>query len=1816
MIQSLVRGGSPVLACSLWPLVSLRGAVFSAMPLAAYTRRRLLDQSSSFVSDASEAASSSEWPWAAAPEGSCSGDGGVWSCVDHNNVVRVFRGPRSCSSALLLRAVAVGPVLRVMLLPSLRAVLTLEETSGHSGGVQRSVRIYRWTDNDDNAQAEHADTEEKDAECEAESSADPSLPPPSAVDVLELVSVSAAELAASRVPAAPGVRRVPPFSPSLVSVCHSSGTVALAHDTQIRLFDLSDIFGHGHSTHDTNTHSTGTRNSRHRTGKEAHREEMEEPGASPLLADPDDSSLSRSASLSSSVRPVVRRFLLSYCLHPLATLESPFVIRHLDLKQSFLSFSARNETKLLCIRWNITRTHDTEAAGDTLGDDEWTDVKMPLPRVGSVGALPPTSAPAPAAPPKRQSASQIAAANASAAAAASAKAAAAAAAALAAQQPFELIGVRRADPDLRLRVRADVDLRECSLVLHRRFSPADQIHTVQLVPTLGDQTRRNQRAEVRHRDRLQAEKAHSHTLPHSSPAGLHSSSSFVSAAAPPISAVRGSLRAGAGGPPLRASAQSPGMQLGSPSRGALAASSHVAMAASPSVSRAPALLSAKQELFAMLGQGLPTLPFTVPLVSEFGSSPGSASLVAPGSSFYSAANPSAASGPPVVVELLDEEDDGPGGGLAGGAGGAAKIAAVLQQLEDMEDQAEADDTWEHETHTSTDNSDEEKAGRRSHSDDSSAAVPPASSPCRVGACVDLHVRLLVSTAEECYSYDLDADVRLSTYVFEHDLLVLATRGSFLLALTTAGLEIHSLWSAHPMLQFLTVPLCVQRDEPITAKGMDCKRKVQDMLVTDEWILFRQSAAPYAPMGSRSGSSSNLVQLSSTPPASRFPSSSASFDPCDCWPPFPVQCLPSVVDVYSKVISPLALRSMRSSATATPSAIRLFTEASIMLTQRMAQIRACVGDEPEESAAGHSSAGFLRLCSELASVAHSLSSAHSHLAHLFLSSHELGLACYFFCYQSHLPLPQLWSELQEAMRAEAKLAATSNGAAAEGMLLASSRCVTKLLIKLLLFPSLAEQHLLRTSPALISSFVHHLESHAPHLLASVLLKTYLLHTPYDPKEVLRVLEDNSKKGNYEAQSASGGTAGGTGYSSYRPSRGASSAGTPTGSASGSVSGSYRVRPVVFHTFVQALMHLQIQSASSSAALVAGAHSSLSNPMAPGQSGRDCAAILLNSFSAQSLEHLLVTYSALLRSWPHRHTLVEFLRSSVPSSLLEVCIVLTQRGDMHVHEGVDMMMGTQAAAAILQRHNDHAAVSSSLLSPVCAVVPLLPPHLCIYLECSVSPFMLSQDIGSSLETNHSMSIPPWDTSDSDMHSFEEHAPQPQASQVGESSPAPVAGGVAVFEPYHVRHNDLHSPHQVVLRESSVRAHRSGISAHGRTGRRSHAMSRDQVADLVVQLACVYLQQEIAEQAAAGSTAHASQRGVSPSSVSPPASSLGLRRAASSSSLSSATASAADFGSKHSLVPWWRAAWLDELAPSASPRMRKLQALLCGPLPMTRQHFQRIFALLLRLMHSSPQSVLSAVTCVSDPVRASLLLLVLPRVGQLAAALRLLVARAPERCMWPYAQIYCGDTHTQRHDTGDTQPSVQSVPSAVSCVPPRLLHWQLLHAILLTQLVAAARHTTHDRGSAQSGERTPLSASVVLMPPPPPPPSSSLSCVPGSASSLLLSGLLPPDLIAQIDAATSSDTHAHEAAGDAANETASSPTAAPVASDTSSILVRSCVLHRLYVFLLERLVERHSPCEFLTFIPACGAASFYLTFVQKNFSWQRQQQTDNNEPQRRSG
>jgi hypothetical protein len=74
---------------------------------------------------------------------------------------------------------------------------------------------------------------------------------------------------------------------------------------------------------------------------------------------------------------------------------------------------------------------------------------------------------------------------------------------------------------------------------------------------------------------------------------------------------------------------------------------------------------------------------------------------------------------------------------------------------------------------------------------------------------------------------------------------------------------------------------------------------------------------------------------------------------------------------------------------------------------------------------------------------------------------------------------------------------------------------------------------------------------------------------------------------------------------------------------------------------------------------------------------------------------------------------------------------------------------------------------------------------------------------------------------------------------------------------------------------------------------------------------------------------------------------------------------------------------------------------------------------------------------------LVLVLPRFGRLTAALRLLAAHAPF-CLLPFAHTYGGDASPH---TGFA--SSAAAATSLSPSPTVLLHWQLLHGVLLLHL-----------------------------------------------------------------------------------------------------------------------------------------------------------------------
>jgi hypothetical protein len=1436
------------------------------------------------------------WPACAATEGS----GSLWSCVAADGRLRVFDGPIASSRTLLHSTPVLGPVLSLALWPERQVAVTLEEAEP-SARCDRIIRFYSYASRER--------------------------------EVLELAAIELDQPANSRV-----------FSPSLFSLCTTTRTLALAHDTEIKLYDLDDIFC-DESQQPSQQDADGDRSPI----------EEVEPGAEMKQATPQPSP-SRAIA---ATFPHTRRYVVKvYQVLPVLTLYSAYSIRHLDYKQSYLSYSSYNECRLLCVRLEQVRAgHMGLVEREAIESERaYAESNLPTSQSLSVYSLSSTRATPPTQRGHRStpSISQPA-------------------------PPFELLGTRSIDQELRMVLRDDMYVREMVLVLHRRFGSSDQIHTMRLIPPLA-------RRAVASRSGVQT--------PTSMPTHTRKSSSAL---------------------PLPPSA------------------------ATPIFSRP---LSTKQELFALLGQGLPTQPFSVPLTMGSGSETG----FVPSASFEHGG---------VTVELMDdEEEDG---------AGITQLQGLLNRLEELEDQGEAapkaviippqvDDAA---------------------SSASSSSVPPASTVARSNGSIYLPMRLLVSSSEECHLYDVESDVKLVTYYFEHDLISLQVRSSFLLALTTHGLEVHSLWYAHPILHYLTLPLLIQREEPVVCHGVPLKERVQDMLVLDNHILFRPSPVQ------RSGHADAL--LGSPPTHLIVPTE--EMDPCESWASWPVKALPSVLEVVANTVQPQAIKSMQSSKEATPSSIRLFTEALLLLIQRYSQLRVLVDRSANKDAMTR-----IQLNREFAGVSQALSSVNSYLAHLFLTAHELGLSCYFFYYQHDAQLQTLWNQLTVEVK-------HPNPSVA----IAHTKYITKFLIKLLLQPTAAEQALLLSSPPLIASFIDHFGIHAPHVLGSILLKSFLLHCPYEPRQVLKILEENASRANYDAGVASQGQ---SLSQSYRTSKPQSSSGTPTSSApsSGQVNTPYRVRPVVFHTFVQALMHLQL--------------SATSGPSTTGSSGKDSASILLNSFSGHSLEFLLITHSSLLTTWAHRHLLVDFLRASVPWSLLEVLVVLTQRGEIHVHTGVTLLLGAHAAAGILAPTTTKPSPAASpASSPTASNLPLA--QLQAYLECALNPFMLSQEIGSALEQSHGHSIDPFD-SPADAEAY--------MISASDATERDLSDPDAKFVPMHIRENHKHHPGQVVLSQPD-----DGPS-----------ITRSQVAALATQLACFYIQHSLV-----------------PGSSSPPTRSAApLGGAQRTRSMSSFTPSpAAEFSTRHALANWWRAAWIDQLRGSATEaaggpqeedvRVRRLHALLSSPLPLARQQVQQINALLKHLPNDAPSA---------PPVKTSLMMLILPRVGDLAAALRLVVAHSPE-CMWPFAQIYCGE----KAAAGST------IPTSIAASQTILRHWQLLHAILLMHVF----HSTH--------------ASTILHRHAP-----SLLHAHDSdevAAHTLLQSLLPSHLVTSLQLPLDSCV-----SGDSANYAGAMSAMPPIE--------RADLYHQLYVFLLEQLVQRHEPIEFLAFIPQLGSSRFYLEYVQQNF------------------
>jgi hypothetical protein len=1290
----------------------------------------------------------------------------------------------------------------------------------------------------------------------------------------------------------------------------------------------------------------------------------------------------------------------------------------------------------------------------------------------------------------------------------------------------------------------------------------------------------------------------------------------------------------------------------------------------------------------------------------------------------------------MLVELLDEEEEG-------ALGKQGHVEEIVAGLEAMEDEAEEIED-EQQNATADDELDSDHDEDHHDADDYG---PPATLESRLAHCVPpMRMRLLLATSEECHLYELApdcstaassssstthggggggqfADARLATFVFEHDLVSLSVRGTcMLLALTTAGLEVHALWSgAHPLVApYLTLPLVLLREEPVLARSSTVslatkpERKLQDMLVLDCWIVLRPSPSSVASSASPSPSSTMTPAGAS---AANLIVRTADTDACEGWPSLPFKALPSVAELVRAAVQPLQAQAQAAAASSSSSghqqqsvssqAVRLYAEGIVMLVQRYTQLRtlqrsakrhhqrvvAAAATHHGESASKsfsmrRAAASLCSMQSELAEVCSTLSSLHASLGSLFRAApggEGLALAGFFLHYQAEpeLPLQRVWSSLSQALRACSS--SNSGSGSRQAMLSASvghdshvaahAKALSKFILRTLSAPTASERAALRNSPDLVASFVAHLGSHAPHILPSLLLKSFLLHCPINPRSVLKILEEQAARGNFEnsigsnASSAGDSGAGSSANSTPGPSRGHSlshsRSSSPTGNSSnthGGSASSYRVRPVVFHTFVQALLHLQIQSMGADAPTVTST-GAVAQP-----NGRDCASILLNSFSAHSLEVLLLSHPVLLTRWSHRSALLDFLRVSTPWSLLEVLVGLTQRGVIDGRQGVTMLLGAQQAAAVLSSHAAGVAalaataatsplasqttVDPATLPPLCfasgAVSPSssassgssgLSSQLCSYLECSLDPFMLRQELGVLMEEGEHRGEPvmPWDDGSAvlDGETATSVAIPPTAVAAAAGVDDSVRHADDPFVPLHARQNHKHSSHQVAMREDAAVSAGRGTRAGGRRGATKplSSMTRGQVASLAEQLACVYIQQEIAATAAE----------LSSSSASPPAhrtlaSPLAsvLRRAPSISpgpgnSSSNGGGALQDFAARHALGTWWRSNWIDSVlamtasgavspnhnkraasASAISSRVKKLQAILCGPLPMERSNFERIFTLLRQWPVSSSRSAVAAADGASshvDPVRLSLLLLVLPRVGQLSSALRLIVAHAPES-VWPYALIYCSRV-----------PHVLRPPPSSSSLHA-LLPWQILHAVLLLHVYYSAHSravlTTHTglpllaMGERKEDEKN---AGAVA-------PFSSAKPVPDDdemRARQLLSGLLSADVIEELlrpldgvlvgTVASSNGAPSPSASRNSPLAATAVPAAAAAAAAAAGMSFytqcqsslppseRASLFLQLYTFVLEQFLARHPPREFLAFIPAAGSANFFLPLVQRN-------------------
>jgi len=1813
--------------------------------------------------------------------------------VSCDGILRVFSSPHAEAATIIHRAAVIGPVLACKLWQQRQCIVTLEETPQMSSKrstsdvAARLIRIYSW---------------------------------PSG-DVTELALESLTPLLASPSSSSKSSSH---FAPSLMSLCPYTGVLALAHDCDVRLYDL-------------NTISAIATKSQHMPAMVARRDDDEqvegepEPGGMDAGADADSDDADASNSLlprsssSSSIPPSLpplptQQLIRIHALTPLLTLRAAEPVRHLEYVQSNLCYASHSEcmwmqldlalataeSKAAALREKQAEqeeeerrrkaerqhaqfqreqqglahmqhqtpassphscsTHSRSTSSSSSSSSHLS--AMSATSLSHAPKLPPTvpgSASArssmrslPATPasskhghghsshhPHRRQASGVTSTPAT-----------------SDIQPCELLYSHNADDAARstnirscVRVHDDVRLLAVSVWLRRRLNPSDQIHTIKLVPT--------------------------NFVPPSSSSPSASAVAAHAVTAPQSATLTTGTRS-------RAS-----------SNAALSSSSFSSVPASVTPRRLSSRPSVKQSLYALLGRGMPTQPFAVPIESSASATtvPGqlsrSAAFVgsAPTSTSTTTctSTSSFATHSGVVVELLDEEDEEETNNLGQTMTEQEELLAALERMEEMNENAARMEE------------------RDLNSIESGSFDPEPSSPTalfpslRIQAPLLLPTRLLLSSSEgECALYAAPVSTsivssaassssccsRIATHVFDSDLVSLTVRGGWILALTTTGFEVHGLWTPSAFRPVLTLPLALRADELATYCDDDVlaesattlpagEHRMTDMVVLDDCVLLRpsQAALIQTSMGgvashrtARSMSAALLLPVFSTYnlQQANIATSSMEDDPCETWPAPPMLPIPSVQSaVESRLVAP-ALRGLDRGREAGPSTLRLLAEAWMLLAQRRAQLTP-PNHGPDQT-----------VSDEYYSLVLALVRINRLLYRVFLQSHSIPLAAHFGVYASGVSceldghghgsggrarkmsmgdavvdVRSIWDSLHHAPESNSSVA--------------NIRSLCKYAILVLLRPTSAEWHLLQHDPSFLVSLVSYLCTHASHLIGALLLRTCLLYCAYDTRQLLHALDRSANRGEYQLHDASMPLAHDSSSQalSGRHSRGGSTGSTPMQHGSmpptptSATAKAYaahtqrqpplQVRPVVFHTFVQALMHLE-------SANTAGAEgnagepdtksftatispSSASSPMSASTShdsgaasSTDKASILLHSFSTHSLQLLLLAHPHLLIRWKGRDALLYFLRRSVPAILMDVVVALTQRGQIDAAVGIQLLTGSiELSPAIL---------SASSLSPSSHdTLPLLVS----YLERSLAPFMLTSAFGNILERDHAFIILPWD-SEADRANYIQQAlngtkasvESPDGNIHAESNTRQAAitpDGNDRFIPIQVRALNIIRPHQHIVPTPS-----------------GPAITRHQIASLAHHLACVYIHRESSGATGAGVVSTSPSSSSSPTSsgaldvlspsmrqmnVNSSSSPLQVAQLDASSPHNHANSPSAAAASHAAMMDWWRAGWLDEWmdssnshvnqaanqalslrSPSSSttqdhalnPRLRRLQAILCAALPLSSSHFQSIYALLLQLRPTLDDRQ-------RHRVWMSLMLLVLPRVGRLAAAVRLVLSHGPS-VIWKYAQVYCfcGADVTGSGIRSLLAPSFScpaSSPVDQHCAPDPARYrytaawlrdecaslWKLLHAALLLHIY----HSTHShsvilqqyadalQSNLKPTERSIAGLNAAVR--------SSLLLPDATQARDLLSTLLPGDVLDQMFEPLPCCHCDQDGEADA------SPSFFPCRCSSQShslSLSFASFVHSLYQQLLDWSVVYHPPRLFLSFIPAAGSARYYMPLVRRNF------------------